>query len=155
MPRVLSILMAQRLKRLPARRETRFQSLGRENPLEEEMATHSSILAWKIPWTEEPGRLQSTGSQRVGHKWATSLTHLMVRHDVLVHREHPPNSPSQRTVSQASVWWISQAWQSALLLRTLIPPPPQSSLRGHIMLSVHPLKGPRQTEYWFPNASRS
>ena len=43
------------------------RSLGRENPLEEEMATHSSTLAWESPWTEEPGRLQSTGSQRVGH----------------------------------------------------------------------------------------
>ena len=60
-------LVAQRLKRLPARRETWVQSLGREDPLENEMATHSSILAWRIPWTEEPGRLQSTGSQRVGH----------------------------------------------------------------------------------------
>ena len=59
--------MAQRLKRLPARQETRVQSLGQEDPLEKEMATHSSILAWKIPWTEEPGRLQSMGSQRVGH----------------------------------------------------------------------------------------
>ena len=59
-------LVAQRLKRLPARRETWVQSLGREDPLENEMATHSSILAWRIPWTEEPGRLQSTGSQRVG-----------------------------------------------------------------------------------------
>ena len=48
-------------------------SLGREDPLEKEMVTHSSILAWRIPWTEEPGGLQSTGSQRVGHDWATSL----------------------------------------------------------------------------------
>ena len=60
-------LVGQRLKRLPARRETWVQSLGRGDPLEKEMATHSSILAWRIPWTEEPGRLQSTGSQRVGH----------------------------------------------------------------------------------------
>ena len=60
-------LVAQRLKRLPPMRETRVPSLGREDPLEKEMATHSSILAWRIPWTEEPGRLQSTGSQRVGH----------------------------------------------------------------------------------------
>ena len=65
-------LVAQRLKRLPAMRETWVQSLGREDPLEKEMATHSSILAWRIPWTEEPGGLQSTGSQRVGHNWATS-----------------------------------------------------------------------------------
>ena len=59
--------MAQRLKHLPAMQETRVQSLGRENPLEKEMATDSSILAWEIPWTEEPSGLQSTGSQRVGH----------------------------------------------------------------------------------------
>ena len=55
--------MAQRIKRLPAMRETRVQSLGWEDSLEEETATHSSILAWKIPWTEEPGGLQSTGSE--------------------------------------------------------------------------------------------
>ena len=60
-------------KRLPTMWETRVQSLGREDLLEKHMATHSSILAWKIPWTEEPGRLQSMGSQRVGHDWATSL----------------------------------------------------------------------------------
>ena len=62
-----SSLVAQVVKYLPAMRETWVQSLGREDPLEKEMATHSSILAWRIPWTEEPGGLQSTGSQRVGH----------------------------------------------------------------------------------------
>ena len=55
------------VKHLPTMWETWVQSLGREDPLEKEMATHSSIFAWKIPWTEEPGRLQSTGLQRVGH----------------------------------------------------------------------------------------
>ena len=55
------------VKRLPTMQETRVQSLGWEDLLEKEMATHSSILAWKIPWTEEPGRQQSMGSQRVGH----------------------------------------------------------------------------------------
>ena len=59
--------MAQRLKHLPAMRETWVGSLDREDPLEKETATHSSILAWRIPWTEEPDRLQSTGRQRVGH----------------------------------------------------------------------------------------
>ena len=59
--------MAQRVKRLSAMRETWVQSLGQEDPLEKEMATYSSTLAWKIPWMEEPGRLQSMGSQRVGH----------------------------------------------------------------------------------------
>ena len=60
-------LVAERLKRLPAMRETWVRSLGQEDSLEKEMATHSSILAWSIPWMEEPGWLQSTGSQRVGH----------------------------------------------------------------------------------------
>ena len=59
-------LVAQMVKRLPAVRETQVQSLGREDPLEKEMATYSSTLAWKIPWIEEIGRLQSMGSQRVG-----------------------------------------------------------------------------------------
>ena len=59
--------MAQRVKCLPAMRETRVRSLGQEDPLEKEMTTHSSILAWRLPWTEEPGRLQFMGSQRVGH----------------------------------------------------------------------------------------
>ena len=59
--------MAQRLKRLPGMRETWVQSLGQEDPLEKEMAAHSSTLAWRIPWKEEPNRLQSMGSQRVGH----------------------------------------------------------------------------------------
>ena len=59
--------MAQRLKSLPAMRETQVRSLGQEDLLEKEMATHSSILAWEIPWTQESGGLQSTGSQRVGH----------------------------------------------------------------------------------------
>ena len=55
------------VKCLPTTRETRVRSLGQEDPLEKAMAPHSSTLAWKIPWTEEPGRLQSMGSQRVGH----------------------------------------------------------------------------------------
>ena len=55
------------VKRLPAMWEPRVRSLGWEDPLEKKMATHSSILAWRIPWIEEPGRLQSMGSQRVGH----------------------------------------------------------------------------------------
>ena len=60
-------LVAQRVKRLPAMQETQVKSLGREDPLEKKMATHSSTFAWKIPWMEKPGGLQSMGSQRVGH----------------------------------------------------------------------------------------
>ena len=59
--------MAQRVKNLPAMQETQVGSLGREDPLEKGMATHSSILAWRISWTQEHGGLQSMGSQRVGH----------------------------------------------------------------------------------------
>ena len=65
-------LVAQMVKHLPAMRETWVRPLGWEDPLEKEMANHSSILAWRIPWTEDPGRLQSMGSQRLGHDWATS-----------------------------------------------------------------------------------
>ena len=61
-------MVAQTVKCLPTMRETRVRSLGQEDPLEKEMATHSSILAWKMPWTEEPVRLQSMGLQRVGHE---------------------------------------------------------------------------------------
>ena len=60
-------LVAQMVKRLPTMQETWVQSLDREHPLEKEVATHASILAWRIPWMEEPGGLQSMGSQRVGH----------------------------------------------------------------------------------------
>ena len=74
LPLLSSSLVAQMVKRLPTMWETRVQSLGWEDTLEKEMAIHSSTIAWKIPWTGEPGRLQSMGSQRVGHNWATSLS---------------------------------------------------------------------------------
>ena len=63
----LASLVAQRLKCLPGMQETQVRSLGREDPLEKEMATHSSTLAWRVPWREELGRLQPMGAQRVGH----------------------------------------------------------------------------------------
>ena len=72
-------LVAQIVKKPPAMQETRVQSLGWEDPLGEGMATHSSILAWKIPWTEEPGGLQSTGLRRAGHDWSY-LACMHVRH---------------------------------------------------------------------------
>ena len=67
-------LVAQRLKHLPGMRETCVRSLVQEDPLEKEMATHSSTFAWRIPWREEPGRLQSMGLHRVGQDWATLLS---------------------------------------------------------------------------------
>ena len=67
-------LVAQMVNTPPVVQETRVWSLGWKDPLEQDMTTHSSTLAWKIPWTEKPCRLQSTGSQRVGHDWVTSLS---------------------------------------------------------------------------------
>ena len=69
--------MAQTIKHLPTMQETRVQSLGCEDLMEKEMATHSSILAWKTPRTEEPGRLQFMGSQRVGHDRVTSVSEIV------------------------------------------------------------------------------
>ena len=71
---LLASLVAQTVKCLFAMQETQVRSLGWEDALEKEMAAHSSILAWKIPWTAEPGRLLFMGSQKVGHDWATSLS---------------------------------------------------------------------------------
>ena len=68
-------LVPRMVKHLPAIRETWVWTLGWKDPMEKEMATHSRTLAWKIPWTEEPGRPQSMGSQRVEHYWVTSLSH--------------------------------------------------------------------------------
>ena len=72
-------LVAQTVKHLPTIWETWLWALGQEDPLEKEMAPHSSILAWKILWMEEPGRLQSTESQRVEHDWATELFFLITQ----------------------------------------------------------------------------
>ena len=78
-------LVAQLLKNLPVMQETWVQPLGWEDPLENRMATHSSILAWRIPWTGEPGGLQSMGSQTAGHDWATKhpLTLVITTHSQL------------------------------------------------------------------------
>ena len=76
----------QMVKNLPAMPETWVLSQGWEDPLKKGMATHSSILAWRIPWTEEPGRLQSMGSQRVRHAWTTFI-HVTSLHDGKEHQE--------------------------------------------------------------------
>ena len=86
-----SSLVAQTVKHLPTIRETQVRSLGWEDPLEKETATHSSTLAWKIPWTEEPGRLQSMGSQRVQHDWATSLSS---KRAYVIPRSTTPRAPA-------------------------------------------------------------
>ena len=76
-------LVAQTVKRLPTMWETPVWSLGQKNPLEKEMSTHSSTLVWKIPWTEEPGRLQSMGLQRIGHDWVTFFSLSFLTHTVV------------------------------------------------------------------------
>ena len=93
-------LVAQIIKNLPTMRETWVWSLGREDPLEKEMATHSSTLAWRIPWMEEPGGLQSMGTKRAGNDWVTSLLHFFYympriqkwarRQSLLFHRRLDP-----------------------------------------------------------------
>ena len=75
--------MAQLVKNLPAMQETWVQSLGWEDPLEKGKATHSSILVWRIPWTEEPGGLQSTGSQRVRHDRETNTFPTQPNHSAI------------------------------------------------------------------------
>ena len=91
-------LVTRTVKHLPTMQETGVQSLGQEDPLEKEMAPHSSTLAWKIPWTEEPGGLQSMWSQRVGYDWATSLS-LWQRHYLLTYENNSGGfSSSYRTI---------------------------------------------------------
>ena len=86
-------LVAQTVECLSAMQETWVRSLGWEDPLETEMAIHSSTIAWKIPWTEEPCRIQSMGSKRVGHDWATSL-------------RLPSTSPSILDMLVSSAWSV-------------------------------------------------
>ena len=98
-------LVAQLIKNSPAMWEIWLRSLGWEDPLEKEMATHSSMLAWRIPWTEEPGGLQSTGSQRVRHGWATntfSFTSLKTTQGVRLELCTPPWNPCTRAPPQHS-----------------------------------------------------
>ena len=88
------------VKNLPAVRETRVQSLGREDPLEKRMGTHSSVLVWRIPWTEKPGGPQSMGLQRVGHDWSNlTCMHTHNRSIISLLQEWG----SQTTVTQSSL----------------------------------------------------
>ena len=110
-------LVTQMVKCLSAMRETWVQSLGLEDPLEEKKATHSSTLAWKSPWMEEPSGLQSMGSQRVGHDWATSLCSLCVRGLPLNGLKNVLNvvlksiSLCNRRRTLSAVWWMTQRWK--------------------------------------------
>ena len=118
--------MAQTVKRLPAMQEAWVRSLGQEDPLEKEMATHSSTLASKIPWTEEPGRLQSMGSQRVWQDWVTSLSFFFFLLQMSRWRPSGPSGKFQLTgVSDPRDWDQLHLWlkvpQTGHLL--MWPPP--------------------------------
>ena len=98
-----------RWKNLPAMQVTQVQSLGWEDPLEKGMATHSCILAWRIPWTEEPGRLQSMGSQRVRHDWATN-TYLTPYSLVAQMIKNTPEMPETRVRSLGLEDTLEKEW---------------------------------------------
>ena len=104
----MTFLVAQTVMRLPTMQETWVQSLSRKDLLEKKMATNSSILAWKIPWTEEPGRLQSMGSQRVGHDWAISLCSLGKKDpgDKIFFREKKQVAEDQNALNHVSVFFF-------------------------------------------------
>ena len=113
-------LVAQMVKHLSAVRETRVWSLGWEDPLGKEMAAHCSTLVWKIPWMEEPGRLQFLGSQRVGHDWVSGFTYFHCYLIVITPKGNPlpyfnshspfPYPPPLRTTNALSSLWICIFW---------------------------------------------
>ena len=122
-------------KRLPAMQETWVRSLGWEDPLEKEMATHSSILAWRIPWTEDPDRLQSMGSQRVRHNWATSLSLSLSIQSMLFNHGGSENRYEQLN-------WIGNNWKFILKLVMLPLTLPAIEQQRHIKLSLLRLWSP-------------
>ena len=131
------------VKRLPTMRETRVWSLGQEEPLVKELATHSSVLAWKIPWTEEPGRLQSMGSQRVGYDWATSPhltsttyqpTYLLIYSPAYIHNcwQTHPRRPDDWYFPASRLWTVFSGMCPAG------PILPGWSLQLHLQMSLIP-----------------
>ena len=103
--------MAQMVRNLPAMQDTQVWFLGQEDPLEKGMATYSSILAWRIPWAEEPGQLQSMGLQRVGHNWVTN-THILHPHNVTCFFPNVQNKKYLSSVVLSRVAFLLQYWFS-------------------------------------------
>ena len=110
------VRVAQTVKNQPAIQEMWVRSLSREDPLEEEMATHSSILAWRIPWTEEPGGLQSMGSHRVGHDWVTNTFTFTVCKE----SPYPGENEHQRSTGE-TLWVGNHRGSREWLLRAVNP----------------------------------
>ena len=102
--------------------ETQVQSLGREKPLKESMVTHSSILAWETPWTEEPSRLQFMGLQRVGHEWAWTHAYVFLITEVLCLEWGTVLSDSPEILKICSYWHINFRILATLLLGQLLSP---------------------------------
>ena len=111
----LASLVTQTVKHLPSMQETRVWSLGRENPLEKETATHSSTLAWKIPWMEEPGRLQSMGLQRVGHDWVTSFSLFYITRSNNLHKVKVKVAQSCLTLCDPMNYTVNGILQARIL----------------------------------------
>ena len=126
-------LRSQTVKHLLKMWETRARSLGWEDSLEKEMAIHSSTIAWKIPWTEEPGRLQSMGSQRVGHDWATSRsrsfllvpkysvcpsvhTHLFIQLFICLSTQREKNTPPLVMIILVGTFFLKTIWKKYMLI---------------------------------------
>ena len=107
-------LVAQMVKNLPIMQQVQVQSLGWEDPLEKGLATHSSILAWRIPWTEEPGRIQSLGSQRVGHNWATNTLIALIRYVTMAKTSIVFGFRFLMTLNRVSTW-LPGTWQAGSL----------------------------------------
>ena len=154
-------LVAQKVKILPAMQGTYIQSLGREDPLQKEMATHSSVPAWRIPWTKEPGMLQSMRSQRVGHDWGT-ITHSFssvhfsclvmsdsLRPHGLQHTRPPCPSPTPGLYSFMSIESVMQSNHLILCCPLLLPPSIVPSIRVFSNESVLPIRWPKFWSFSF------
>ena len=128
-------LVAQLVKNVPAVQETWVRSLVWEDPLEKKMVTHSSILAWKISWTEEPGGLQSTGSQRAGHDWATN-TYLLV---LLIYKIFSFSLEVFITIPTKTLAFSSDSYISFLHSLTEIKTYP---------FTLHPKSDPKYEDSW-------
>ena len=108
------------VKHLPTMPETRVRSLDREDPLEKEMATHSSTLAWRIPWTKVPGRLQSMGLQRVRHDWVTSLhfIHFQIKPEVYKQEKYMPWNCMSKKLNEIRITILPQYKENPVRQKT-------------------------------------
>ena len=126
----IASLIAQSVKNLPAVQETQVQVLGWADPLEKEMVIHSSMLAWRIPWTEEPGGLQFIGSQRVGHDWASKRSTHTAQMKGLSQLEKGENSRNEQKSSYTPIKINLKSMKKSYALYKLINMKPQLNRVG-------------------------